>query len=195
METSENLQPTLFEQTESELTQSAEAFRAKTSARQAKVRELKAKGLAYGLSTPALLANYDPKSSSWRTSQRCLVEGWTEFSETWPRSGMMRNGTAYQLPPLVRLTDATGCGLWQTPVADDAVNRKQGKVNSRGEPKLSAQVKMWPTPTAHNAKEGAFPAEYKRNTPTLSAEAGGKLNPTWVEWLMGFPTGHTDLKP
>ena len=23
---------------------------------------------------------------------------------------------------------------------------------------------------------------------------GGKLNPTWVEWLMGFPAGWTDLK-
>ncbi len=23
----------------------------------------------------------------------------------------------------------------------------------------------------------------------------GQLNPTWVEWLMGFPIGHTDLKP
>ena len=23
----------------------------------------------------------------------------------------------------------------------------------------------------------------------------GKLNPTWVEWLMGFPLGWTDLKP
>lgn len=23
----------------------------------------------------------------------------------------------------------------------------------------------------------------------------GKLNPTWVEWLMGWPSGHTELKP
>lgn len=27
------------------------------------------------------------------------------------------------------------------------------------------------------------------------SEPGGSLNPTWVEWLMGFPTGHTDLQP
>lgn len=26
-----------------------------------------------------------------------------------------------------------------------------------------------------------------------SAKAGGQLNPTWVEWLMGFPLGWTDL--
>jgi len=28
-----------------------------------------------------------------------------------------------------------------------------------------------------------------------AAEGSGALNPTWVEWLMGFPTGHTDLQP
>jgi len=40
-------------------------------------------------------------------------------------------------------------GLWQTPVADDAPDRLIGKVNSRGEPKLSGQVKaMWPSPVA-----------------------------------------------
>jgi hypothetical protein len=49
----------------------------------------------------------------------------------------------------------------------------------------------WPTQTAHNSKEGAFPAEFTRNTPTLAARAGGALNPDWVEWLMGWPIGWT----
>jgi len=53
----------------------------------------------------------------------------------------------------------------------------------------------WPTPMAHNAKEGAYPAEYRRNSPTLAARVGGKLNPTWVEWLMGWPLGWTSLEP
>ena len=26
-------------------------------------------------------------------------------------------------------------------------------------------------------------------------KVGGKLNPTWVEWLMGWPLEWTDLKP
>ena len=55
--------------------------------------------------------------------------------------------------------------------------------------------KMFPTPTCHNSKEGAYPAEYNRKTPTLATHAGGKLNPTWVEWLMGWPLEWTDLKP
>lgn len=43
--------------------------------------------------------------------------------------------------------------VWQTPVADDSVARKRGKFNSRGEPKLSGQVKQtWPTPTVTQIK-------------------------------------------
>jgi len=53
----------------------------------------------------------------------------------------------------------------------------------------------WPTPTAHNAKEGNYPAERTRKTPTLASLVGGKLNPMWVEWLMGWPLGWTDLNP
>jgi DNA (cytosine-5)-methyltransferase 1 len=53
----------------------------------------------------------------------------------------------------------------------------------------------FPTPTAHNAKECNSPSEQNRNTPTLATHAGGKLNPMWVEWLMGWPLGWTDLKP
>ena len=60
---------------------------------------------------------------------------------------------------------------------------------------MMASRNMWPTPTAHNAKKGAYPAEYERNMPTLAAQAGGPLNPTWVEWLMGWPLGWTALEP
>ena len=52
-----------------------------------------------------------------------------------------------------------------------------------------------PTPTAHNAKEGAYPAEYTRRTPSLATHAGGKINPEWTEHLMWWPLGWTDLKP
>ena len=132
-----------------------------------------------------------------------------------------------------RPTGGTDAGLWQTPVADDACNRAAGKWNSRGEPKLSAEVLMWPTPmasdgpkcpsaslpravqqelkTTHRNKiEGRnWPSpgysDYKsgtgydhgdkKQTPQLRHLLGGKLNPTWVEWLMGWPLAWTDLKP
>jgi hypothetical protein len=89
---------------------------------------------------------------------------------------------------------------WPTPQASD--NKQRATANSTvrrmelgKQISLEAAVKFWPTPTAHNAKEGAYPAEFTRNTPTLSAQAGGTLNPTWVEWLMGWPLEWTDLKP
>jgi len=44
-------------------------------------------------------------------------------------------------------------------------------------------------------KDGGNPSEYKRNETPLAAQAGGPLNPEWVEWLMGWPLGWTDLKP
>src|SRR4051812_717313 len=85
---------------------------ARTSATQGSERESMENGQDYGASTPVLLAKYDRDSSSWRTSQLCLEGGLSEFLETWPRSGLMRSGIAYQLPPLVPLTDAIEYGLW-----------------------------------------------------------------------------------
>jgi hypothetical protein len=83
--------------------------------------------------------------------------------------------------------------LWQTPVSDDAVERTKGKINSRGEPKLSAEVKLWPTPTGQDAANNGGPSQYQRNSLPLNAEVGGSLNPTWVEWLMGFPEKWTEV--
>jgi hypothetical protein len=74
---------------------------------------------ASGASTPDSFASFDPASCSWRTSQRSLVEDLETFSETWPRSGTMRGGTAYRLPPLAPLTVATGSGLLPTPEASE----------------------------------------------------------------------------
>jgi hypothetical protein len=63
--------------------------------------------------------------------------------------------------------------------------------------------KMLPTPVCHNAKElTASPSNLNRRTPGLGTLAAwgklgtpGRLNPSWVEWLMGWPVGWTDLKP
>ena len=46
---------------------------------------------------------------------------------------------------------ATTIANWQTPVSDDCMDREKGKINSRGEPKLSGQAMQWPTPRAQMA--------------------------------------------
>lgn len=57
------------------------------------------------------LAWWDGQDCCWRTWQLCLVEGWEQFLGPWPRSGMTRNGIAYQRAPLVPLWSVTGSGL------------------------------------------------------------------------------------
>jgi hypothetical protein len=57
------------------------------------------------------------------------------------------------------------------------------------------ELERWPTPTTVDTFTPP-----KRSNPTLGDAArqadgsNGKLNPTWVEWLMGFPLGWTDLE-
>ena len=185
-----------------ELISSAEGSRAKTSAAPASKPASMARAPVYGPSLPELLAKYDRDTRSWRTSQHCLLEtaagGLAEYSETWPRSGMTRSGIAYQLPPLARLTDETECGSWPTPRANDA--EKRGNIANDPRNGLPAAVR-WATPVARDWKgPGMSKARLQTRSPdNLSSQVraldgSGSLNPMWVEWLMGFPIGHTDLE-
>ena len=66
---------------------------------------------------------------------------------------------------------------------------------------LADTVRMFPTPSANDHK-GWSEGHKRANDPTNRLDfrvepekgIGGTLNPTWVEWLMGFPSGWTDLK-
>ena len=86
---------------------------------------------------------------------------------------------------------------WPTPTTMRGITKEAAEKewNRKGSADLRMAVHLWPTPTAHNAKETNAPSKSDRNTPTLAAQVGGSLNPTWVEWLMGWPLGWTDLKP
>ena len=72
--------------------------------------------------------------------------------------------------------------------------------HGEGGPNLQTVTKMFPTPVETMYK-GWSPGHNRANTDdrldyTIEREAGkgGTLNPQWVEWLMGFPIGWTDLK-
>jgi hypothetical protein len=56
---------------------------------------------------------------------------------------------------------------------------------------LTAQVKCWGTPTArdHKSGRGNEDRQYKELTPMVERQQSGKLNPRWVETLMGLPIG------
>jgi len=85
-----------------QLNLSLEDSPARTSLSQGVARGSLEPVLDYGPTCTDLLARYDLDSRSWRTWQRCLVEEWAVLRETWPRSGMTRNGKLYQRPPLAR---------------------------------------------------------------------------------------------
>ena len=190
------------------LMSSAAASHARTSRLQAKAQASKVNAQDYGASMPVLLANYDPLTRSWKTCQRSLEGGWTEFSETWPRSGTMRSGIAYQLQPLVRLIGGTESGLWPPPSATDYKGSvtsevlEKRKSMTRGV-RLPEQVmrEQFPTPTTprpHDSENTAgkfIPSQKQYDLTSAVAQNGGQLNPTWVEWLMGFPLEWSALKP
>lgn len=204
---------------------------AKTSPSPAREQGSTEPARVFGPSTHDSLASFDPATSSWRTSQLSLLGGLDEFSGTWPRSGSMRNGTAYQRVPLAPLTGGIGSGLLPTPVARDWKDTGAPSEMQRKSPSLAARAhkNMWPTPRtsdtngpgrhgtgglglrtavaeAELTKDGLYTTpcaddtghrkgKYAQGGTPLSAQAGGQLNPTWVEWLMGFPLGWTDLEP
>ena len=84
--------------------------------------------------------------------------------------------------------------LWPTPTVCGNYNRKGASATS-GDGLATAVLKV-ATPTARDWRSGkASQATHDKNSRPLSEQIGGSLNPTWVEWLMGWPLGWTDLKP
>jgi len=179
-------------------------FLVKTSAQQEKELELMGNAAGCGKKWRASFTKYDLDSRLWKTHQCSLLGDLDEFSETWPQWGLMRDGECWEQQTLEQTIRGTESGLlqqtWPTPRSCSAMAATitpEAAWNEKRNPNLETIVgqRMWPTPTAHNAKETNAPSEALRNTPTLAAQAGGTLNPTWVEWLMGWPLGWTDLKP
>ena len=131
----------------------------------------------FGLKSHASLTSYDQSTSLWRTSQTCFLDlasdqggGFAEFSETWPRSGMMRSGTAYQLPTLGPGTSGTESGWLPTPTKSD----------SKGSPK----GRYFGSPT------------YRRNLKEVLRDGPDDPvfpNPEFVEEMMGYPKSFTVL--
>jgi len=128
-----------------------------------------------GPSSNESLAYYDRNLCWWRTYQASFTwmadNSSTVSCPTWPRSGMTRNGTAYRLPTLARRISGTGSGSWPTPAARDWRS-----------PNSMKHIKEKPR---HNTQ---LPNALRKQGIT------GQLNPLWVEWLMGFPPGWTDLR-
>ena len=195
---------------------SSEASHAKTCRLRADLLASKtAQEAGCGQKSSDWLAKYDPATSLWKTSQTCLEahltgggDGLAEFSETWPNAGMMRNGRTYPLQPWALPIAESVSGLFPTPLKNEAGKSEHtlGLVLAgKSQMTLDRYVRLWPTPNAGMKKHSTKPAywanrvdkgrQHDLQMAIYQQTGSGSLNPEWVEWLMGFPTGHTELPP
>lgn len=137
-------------------------------------------------------------------------------------SGHLTSGNGSSLWPTSRARDHKGPGFgddlpaadrrghtWPSPTARDATSGPGHGATMQGGPSLrTAIAATWPTPTAQDAKlsgvQGNWTPESGRNSGTTLTDAavregqrsceGKALNPAWVEALMGFPPGWTEIQ-
>jgi hypothetical protein len=98
---------------------------------------------------------------------------------------------------------AVAKSMWPTPRVSgqenlDTLIKRKG-LQKALQHNLTAAVQMWPTPKARDWKDGTSEGTKGRHSPDLGKVVGqsktsGSLNPQWVEWLMGYPEGWTDLE-
>ncbi len=113
-----------------------------------------------------------------------------------------------ELPPGNDATAATTTFATSTDVTHSSVDAPE---LSGGQSKASALTTMWPTPSSRDWKDTPGMAQTGKNPDGTIRQRSdqlarrvyqnnqtqtnpGSLNPMWVEWLMGYPIGHTDLK-
>jgi hypothetical protein len=91
--------------------------------------------------------------------------------------------------------------MWSTPKAADAERGGRGDLlmQVRGNPSPSGRYRLWPTPASRDYRHPNALPYSQRDGGTkgeqLPNAVGGALNPTWVEWLQGFPLGWTACAP
>lgn len=119
-------------------------------------------------------ASVDRASSSLRTRQVSLFADWIEYCAILPKWGSMRNGELWERRASARVIIANECGFLPTPTASDAKDR--GNLSN---PSIQRRIAIG-----------------KQVMLSMCASASsGKLNPEWVELLMGWPAGSTAFAP
>ena len=86
------------------------------------------------------------------------------------------------------------------PRSEENLKTKKHQINLITAVKQAEREKLLPTPNARDWKDGKTAGN--RKSPglgvvahQLDTQTGGQLNPMWVEWLMGWPLGWSELKP
>ena len=136
----------------------------------------------------------------------------TPYLRTWRVKVTPQGHLVFQLRASAQTTKEKESGLWRTPDNMKGGSNLPGikRALDQGHLKrpsghqlqirLQDQVqekRLWPTPTANEDAAGRPGTKMQKmlgNHPEVRKPiTGGTLNPTWVEWLMGYPSGWTDL--
>ena len=133
--------------------------------------------------TPTLHGNYNRKGASQNSGDGLET---AVKKELWPTPTAMTGGTG------VAPSHENGGHGWNIGAAvNDSLSDK---------PK-----RQWPTPSTRDHKGGYKGGRIRNGKVSMDTldvavqhtnnkdQTSGTLNPTWVEWLMGLPTGWTDL--
>ena len=161
------------------LTSFLEASRAKTSALRARVPDWLENAVVCGESSPASSAKSSRRGSSSKTAPSCEQGDLTSCSKTLPGWGMMRRGVCSVHPMWVPPIFASVRGWWPTPCA------------SEGRDCGSRWERLIPLDKGGRIQRRMASLGLPETRQTTKAT----LNPSWVEWLMGWPVGWTVLQP
>jgi len=171
----------------------------------------KTRDLDYTEKSYAFPIHFSLDTCSWRTWQTSLLGAMAQCSEqsleTLPNEATIASGAVYQLPKLVLDINVIDGGVWPTPTVSDTIggiahdtqhkNNLYFRVNKKGE---RWSVKLKDAVHYQEKKILLMPMAQKSPTTEVIDQMGdqvraiGRLNPQWVEWLMGWPIGHTELK-
>lgn len=164
--------------------------------------------VAFFLRSSAWPKKSSPASYFLKTCPPSQAEGDFKSLEKLPNAGMIVDGILYPLSPLEPdIKDGDG-SYWPTPTAvqiDEDYATYQLRMKNSNNPKnigkkkpqnLQMAVRMWPTPDS--SARGAYKSQEKRighHFTIQDAVGSGKLNPMWIEWLMGYSKEWTELEP
>lgn len=133
--------------------------------------------LACGLSLLAPFAYFDLLWQSWKMSQTYLFETSDPYLMNFPLAGMTRNGFAYRLDSLDFPSEEQGFLLLPTLAAREWKDWSRLEVLARLDRGDGVAKRICClSPEAHS-------------NPRI-----GGLNPSFAEWMTGFPIGFTDLE-
>jgi hypothetical protein len=145
------------------------------------------------------LRKYGLRLSSRKTVRTFVPKVSVLWSKDLPAWGLWGHTGCWELGTSARLIKGKECGSLPTPTATRYGSNQGGATGRVGKERPSLQTMarrgMWPTPTKSDGTGGPGAGKNRQGGDNLRTRVGGQLNPTWVEWLMGWPLEWTGLRP